>query len=114
VDPLRAADPNAPAASTDVGDVSWNVPTIGFSVSTFVPGVGAHTWQATASSGMSIGQKGMVVAAKALAATAADLFSNRQLVADAKADFQKQLKGAVYKSVVPAGQAPPLDYRRSR
>jgi aminobenzoyl-glutamate utilization protein B len=109
--PLRRPDPNAPAASTDAGDVSWNVPTIGFGTATFVPGVVAHTWQAAACAGMSIGQRGMVAAAKVLAITAADLFSNPQLVADAKADFQHETAGKVYKSVIPLGQKPPLDYR---
>jgi aminobenzoyl-glutamate utilization protein B len=98
-------------ASTDAGDVSWNVPTIGFRAATFVPGVVAHTWQAAATSGMSIGQKGMVVAAKALALTGADLFADAQLVADAKADFHKQLNGATWQSVVPEFAKPPLDYR---
>jgi aminobenzoyl-glutamate utilization protein B len=111
IQPLRKPDPNAAAASTDVGDVSWNVPTIGFETATFVPGVVAHTWQAAASAGMSIGQKGMIVAAKALAATGADLFSDRQLVLDAKSDFQRQLKGRAYVSAIPAGQNPPLNYR---
>jgi aminobenzoyl-glutamate utilization protein B len=98
-------------ASTDAGDVSWNVPTIGFRTATFVPGVVAHTWQAAASSGMSIGQKGMIVAAKALAATGADLLADRQLISDAKADFRRQLSGNTYQSVIPTGQKPPLDYR---
>jgi aminobenzoyl-glutamate utilization protein B len=111
IQPLRQPDPNAAAASTDVGDVSWNVPTIGFETATFVPGVVAHTWQAAASAGMSIGQKGMIVAAKALAVTGADLFSDRQLVLDAKTDFQRQLKGRAYVSAIPAGQTPPLNYR---
>src|SRR6202521_2028543 len=111
VQPLRRPDANDAAASTDVGDVSWNVPTIGFRTATFVPGVVAHTWQAAASAGMSIGQKGMIVAAKALAATGADLFSDRQLVLDAKADFRRQLQGKTYQSVIPAGQKPPLNYR---
>jgi aminobenzoyl-glutamate utilization protein B len=111
VRPFRKPDPNAPAASTDAGDVSWNVPTIGFGGATFVPGVAAHTWQAAACAGMSIGQKGMVVAAKALAALGQDLFTNPQLVADAKADFAKQMKGKTYKSVIPEGQKPPLNYR---
>jgi aminobenzoyl-glutamate utilization protein B len=111
IQPLRRPDPNASAASTDVGDVSWNVPTIGFETATFVPGVVAHTWQAAASAGMSIGQKGMIVAAKALAATGADLFSDRQLILDAKTDFRRQLEGRAYASVIPAGQAPPLNYR---
>jgi aminobenzoyl-glutamate utilization protein B len=111
IQPLRGPDPNAAAASSDVGDVSWNVPTIGFVTATFVPGAVPHTWQAAASAGMSIGQKGMIVAAKALAATGADLFSDRQLVLDAKADFRRRLEGKTYQSVIPAGQNPPLDYR---
>lgn len=111
VRPLRRPDPNAAAASTDVGDVSWNVPTIGFSTATFVPGVVAHTWQAAACAGMSIGQKGMAIAAKALAVTGSDVFSDRQLVLDAKADFRRQMEGKTYQSVIPAGQKPPLDYR---
>jgi aminobenzoyl-glutamate utilization protein B len=110
--PLRVADPNAPSASTDVGDISWNVPTIGFAAATFVPGVAPHTWQATACAGMTIGQKGMLVAAKALAITGADLFSNPQLIQDAKDDFQRQLKGKTYQSAIPVGQKPPLNYRK--
>jgi len=109
--PLRGPDPNEAAASTDVGDVSWNVPTIGFLAATFVPGVVPHTWQAAASAGMSIGQKGMIIAAKALAATGADLFSDRQLVLDAKADFRRQMEGKAYQSVIPDAQKPPLNYR---
>jgi aminobenzoyl-glutamate utilization protein B len=98
-------------ASTDAGDVSWNVPTIGFRAATFVPGVVAHTWQAAASSGMSIGQKGMVVAAKALAITGADLFADAQLIADANAEFHRQLNSDTYQSVIPELQKPPLGYR---
>jgi aminobenzoyl-glutamate utilization protein B len=111
VEPLRPFDPNAPSASTDVGDVSWNVPTIGFSAATFVPGVAAHTWQAAASAGMSIGQDGMVVASKALALTAVDLFASPQLVQEAKADFARKLAGKTYLSPIPAGQKPLIDYR---
>lgn len=112
IEPLRPFDPNRPAASTDVGDVSWNVPTIGFTAATFVAGVVAHTWQATACAGMRIGQQGMLVAAKALAVTGADLFSNPQLIQDAKRDFARQLAGKTYKSEIPSGQKPPLDYRQ--
>jgi aminobenzoyl-glutamate utilization protein B len=111
IQPLRRPDANEAAASTDVGDVSWNVPTIGFRTATFVPGVVAHTWQAAACAGMSIGQKGMIVAAKALAATGADLFLDRQLVLDAKAAFRREMEGKTYQSVIPAGQKPPLNYR---
>jgi aminobenzoyl-glutamate utilization protein B len=110
---LRPIDPNAPAASTDVGDVSWHIPTIGFSAATFVPGVSAHTWQAAACAGMSIGQRGMVIAAKAIAITAADLFADPRLVQDAKADFASKMKGKTYRSQIPEGQKPPLDYRKN-
>jgi aminobenzoyl-glutamate utilization protein B len=111
IEPLRPVDPNAPSASTDVGDVSWNVPTIGFETATFVPGVAAHTWQAAASAGMSIGQNGMVVASKALALTAIDLFSNPALVQAARADFDRKLTGKTYRSFIPAGEKPPTNHR---
>jgi aminobenzoyl-glutamate utilization protein B len=111
--PLKPYDPNAPSASTDVGDVSWNVPTIGFGIATFVPGVAAHTWQAAASAGSSIGQDGMIIASKALALTAIDLFSNPELVQAAKADFEKKLAGKTYLTAIPAGQKPYIDYREN-
>jgi aminobenzoyl-glutamate utilization protein B len=109
---FRKPDPNAPAASSDAGDVSWNLPLIGFGAATFVPGVSAHTWQAAACAGMTIGQKGMVVAAKAMAITGIDLFTNPKLVADARAEFKRQMQGKAYKSAIPEGQKAPLDYRR--
>lgn len=111
IEPLVPVDPNAPSASTDVGDVSWTVPTIGFTTATFVPGVAAHTWQAAASAGMSIGQDGMVVASKALALTAVDLFSSPVLMQAAKADFDRKLAGKTYHTAIPAGQKPLINYR---
>lgn len=97
--------------STDVADVSWLVPTAQFSTATFVPGTPGHSWQSTACAGSSIGRKGMVNAAKVLALSAADLFRDGKLIADAKADFDKRRAGHVYKSRVPPGQKPPLNYR---
>jgi aminobenzoyl-glutamate utilization protein B len=111
IDPLHPIDLNASAASTDVGDVSWTVPTIGFSTATFVPGVSAHTWQAAASAGMSIGQDGMVIASKAIALTAIDLFSSPDLIKAAKADFDRKLAGKTYQSPIPEGQKPVINYR---
>jgi aminobenzoyl-glutamate utilization protein B len=111
IEPLRPVDPNAPSASTDVGDVSWTVPTIGFTTATFVPGVAAHTWQAAASAGMSIGQDGMVVASKVLALTAVDLFASPELVQSAKNDFERKLTGKTYYTAIPAGQKPLINYR---
>jgi aminobenzoyl-glutamate utilization protein B len=111
IEPLKKFDPNAPAASTDVGDVSWNVPTIGFSAATWPAGTAAHSWQAAATSGMSIGQQGMVVAAKAIALTAIDLFTDPALVQAAKDDFKKQLAGKSYYTAIPAEQKPLINYR---
>jgi aminobenzoyl-glutamate utilization protein B len=113
IQPLKPFDPNAPAASTDVGDVSWVVPTIGFGAAAFVPGVAAHTWQAAASTGMSIGQDGMIVASKALALTLVDLFNSPALIQAAKVDFQKKLVGKTYLSAIPATQKPVLNYREN-
>src|SRR6185369_9964986 len=60
--------------STDVGDVSYVVPTVGLDAATWVPGTAAHSWQAVACGGTDIGIKGMMVAAKTMAFTAIDLF----------------------------------------
>lgn len=98
--------------STDVGDVSFVVPTVGFGTATWVPGTPAHSWQAVAAGGTSIGNKGMMVAAKTLTATAIDLFSNQDLIKKAKIEFEeKRGKGFVYKPLL--GDRPPaLDYRK--
>ena len=111
VQPLRPVDPNAPAASTDVGDVSWVVPTIGFTTATFVPGAAAHTWQAAASAGMSIGQDGMIVASKSIALLTLDLFNDPALVKAARADFDRKLTGKTYHSPIPPDQKPLINYR---
>jgi aminobenzoyl-glutamate utilization protein B len=97
--------------STDVGDISWMLPTAQFSAATWVPGTPGHSWQSTACSGMSIGQKGMLVAAKTLALTALDVFHDPKQVDAAHASFEKRRGGVVYKSRLPPDQKPPLHYR---
>jgi len=97
--------------STDVGDVSWNVPTIGLRTATWVPGTPAHSWQAVAAGGTTIGTKGMLVAAKTLALTAMDLFTQPALIAKAKAEFnQRRGPDFTYRSML-GDRPPPLDYR---
>ena len=59
-----------------MGDVSWAVPTVQLSTATWVPGTPAHSWQAVAAGGTSIGMKGMMVAAKTMTLTAIDLFTD--------------------------------------
>ncbi len=111
VEPFDLHPLGAGGASTDVGDVSWTVPTVGLSTATWVPGTPAHSWQAVAADGMSIGLKGMVVAAKTIALTAMDLFTQPELIAKAKAEFE-QRRGPGFKYVPLIGdRKPPLDYR---
>jgi aminobenzoyl-glutamate utilization protein B len=114
IQPLRPFDPNAPSASTDVGDVSYVVPTMGLSTATFVPGSSAHTWQAAATTGTSIGQDGMVIASKALALMAVELFKDPALVAKAHTEFERQMTGKKYETAIPADQKPQLDYHDNK
>ncbi|MEL0315522.1 MAG: amidohydrolase [Halieaceae bacterium] len=98
--------------STDVGDVSWNVPTAGMRTATFVPGTGLHSWQAVAAGGMSIGHKGALLAAKAIAATAISLMEDPIALALAKEEFERR-RGANFQYRALLGDRdPPLDYRR--
>jgi aminobenzoyl-glutamate utilization protein B len=99
--------------STDVGDVSWVVPTAGFTTACWVPGTSAHSWQAVAAGGTSIGRKGMILAARTLAATAFDLFSSPRVLQAAKAEHRRRLAGQPYRSLLGPGQKPPLDYRNA-
>lgn len=97
--------------STDVGDVSYNVPTAGFSTATWVPGTPAHSWQAVAAGGTSIGYKGMQNAAKVLALTAIELFEKPEHIAAAKAEFnERRGPNFVYEPLL-GDRKPPLDYR---
>jgi aminobenzoyl-glutamate utilization protein B len=110
VQPLRSGAVGS--ASTDLADVSWNVPTAQVVAATFVPGVPAHSWQATACAGGSIGLKGMMVAAKTMALTTTDLFSDPTHIQKARAEFdQKRGPSFVYKTRL-ADRKPALDYRR--
>lgn len=103
-----AVDP----ASTDMGDVSWAVPTVGLSAATWVPGTPAHSWQAVAAGGTTIGAKGMMVAAKTMSLTAMDLFTDPALLVKARAEFdQRRGKDFVYKTRLDR-EGPALDYRK--
>lgn len=98
--------------STDVGDVSWLVPTAGMSAATWVPGTSAHTWQAVAAGGTDIGINGMMVAAKTLTLTAIDIFNDPAVTQKAKAELiRRQGKNFVYEALV-GDRQPPLDYRK--
>lgn len=97
--------------STDVGDVSWVVPTVGVRTATWVPGTAAHSWQAIAAGGTAIGTKGMRVATKALVLTAHDLFLDPALRRAGRDEFdQRRGAGFEYESLL-GDRDPPLDYR---
>jgi aminobenzoyl-glutamate utilization protein B len=100
--------------STDVGDVSWVVPTTGFTAACWVPGTPAHSWQAVAAGGTSIGRKGMILAARVMAASAGDLFQSPEVLSAARAELTRRLAGRSYKSLLAPQQQPPLEYRASR
>lgn len=98
--------------STDVGDVSWAVPTVGLRTATWVPGTSAHSWQAVAASGMSIGHKGAQLAAETLTAAAIELYQNEDLIESAWTEFEdKRGPDYEYKSLL-GDRDPPLDYRK--
>ena len=108
VQPWRRSDGKA---STDVGDVSWAVPTTGLSTATWVPGTAAHSWQAVAGGGTTIGIKGMVVAGKTLARTAIALFQRPETLTTAREELDRH-RGDNYVYVPLLGdREPPLDYR---
>ncbi|HWP41803.1 MAG TPA: amidohydrolase, partial [Blastocatellia bacterium] len=91
--------------STDVADVSWVVPTLHLSVTTAPEGTPWHAWPVVACAGMSIGHKGLVYAAKALAATMIDLFEDARVRDAIQAEFKEKTKGHVYKPYI--GDGPP-------
>jgi len=109
VQPVRA---EITYASTDMGDVSWRVPTVQLSAATWVPGTSAHSWQAVAAGGTSIGAKGMMVAAKTMTLTAIDLFTDPSHIKKAREEFDRR-RGAnfTYQSRLDRAK-PALDYRK--
>ena len=101
-----------PNGSTDVGDISWVVPTAGLSTATWVPGTSAHSWQAVAAGGTSIGAKGMLAAARTLARTAVHLYQSPDVIAEAWEELERR-RGPEFRYVSLVGERPPpLDYRR--
>jgi aminobenzoyl-glutamate utilization protein B len=106
IQPFRDPKPDPPGGSTDVADVSWIVPTLHLSVTTTPWEVPWHSWPTVASVGMSIGQKGMMQAAKALALTMVDLYEKPALREKIRAEFAEKTRGHVYKAYLKEGPPP--------
>ncbi|HEU4522544.1 MAG TPA: amidohydrolase, partial [Thermoanaerobaculia bacterium] len=109
VEPFEEKPGPAEGGSTDVGDVSWNIPTLHLSVTTAPAGAPWHGWSVVACGGMSIGHTGMLYAAKALAATMIDLYRNPQDIAAIRQEFTSDTKETKFRFYIPDGppQLPP-------
>ena len=107
INPLLETQDLPGGASTDVADVSWNVPNINLSVTTAPRDTPWHSWAVVACGGMSIGHKGMVYASKALAMTMVDLFENPKMIAKIQAEFKTRKGDTKYEPMIDG--PPPLD-----
>ena len=94
--------------SSDVGDVSWLVPTAQCSTACYVFGTPGHSWQMVAQGTSSLAHQGMLTAAKTLACTAVDLFTQPELLQLAKAELLQTLDGGTYQCPIPQDVQPPL------
>jgi aminobenzoyl-glutamate utilization protein B len=103
--------PTQGLASTDVGDISWFVPVGQLTAASYTFGAPGHSWQIVACTGMSIGEKGMLTAAKALAGSAIDLYESPALVERARADFRRIRDPLKFVTLIPEGQGAPKTIR---
>ena len=97
--------------STDVGDISWLVPTAGARIASWVPGTPAHSWQAVASGGTSIGLKGEKLAVQVLSDTAIQIYLDPSIVKRAKKELSDRVGEDFIYFPLLGDRDPPLDYR---
>lgn len=103
--PLKETEETPGGGSTDVGDVSWNVPNINLGVTVAPKDTPWHSWAVVACGGMSIGHKGMVYASKAMGMTMLDLFENPKMVTKVKEEYKTRKGDEVYEPMID-GPAP--------
>ncbi|UAM96565.1 amidohydrolase [Polaribacter litorisediminis] len=103
---LKETSENPGGGSTDVGDVSWNVPNINLKVTVAPKDTPWHSWAVVACGGMSIGHKGMIYSSKAMSMTMLDLFENPDLVQKVKDEYKERKGNVVYKPIIPEGLPP--------
>lgn len=106
--PPGSGDPGL-VGSTDVGTVSWVVPTVQMRGATYAIGTPGHSWQLVAQGKSGIAHKGMEHCAKVMAATAAELLRDPGQIEAAKADFTARMAGKVFENPIPADARPPLN-----
>ncbi|MDP6922621.1 MAG: amidohydrolase [Lutibacter sp.] len=106
IKPMEATREHPGGGSTDVGDVSWNVPNINLGVTTAPIDTPWHSWAVVACGGMSIGHKGMLYAAKAMAMTMLDLYKDPKLLKKIRSEYRRRKGAEVYEAIIPAGPPP--------
>jgi aminobenzoyl-glutamate utilization protein B len=111
VEPLPQGPPHQGLHSTDVGDLTWFFPVGQLTAAAYSYGAPGHSWQIVACTGTSIGEKGMMVAAKALAGSAIDLYRLPDLIQRAREDQTKMVAGQKYVTLIPEGQRAPKTIR---
>ena len=111
ISPLEETLEHPMGASTDVGDVSFVVPTIRLGATTAPKGTPWHSWAVVACGGMSIGHKGMTYAAKALSMTMVDLYTDPELIKAVTAEFKERKGDYIYEGMIPEGP-PPLNFNQ--
>jgi aminobenzoyl-glutamate utilization protein B len=99
--------------STDVGDISWLVPTGGLRRATWVSGTPAHSWQAVASGGTTIGLKGTKLAVQVLSETAQEIYLNPAIATRAKEELLLNVGEDFEYFPLLGDRNPPLDYRKN-
>jgi aminobenzoyl-glutamate utilization protein B len=107
----RDAKRSAMLGSTDVGDVSWAVPTVQARGATYAIGTPGHSWQLTAQGKNAAAHKGLVHVAKIMAGTALDALTSETLIARAKADHQARIAAQPYVCPLPEEVTPPIPAR---
>ena len=111
IKPLKETAEHPMGGSTDVGDVSWNVPNINLSVTVAPKDTPWHSWAVVACGSTSIGHKGMLYASKAMAMTMLDLFEDPKLVEKVKAEYKERKGDEVYEANIPDGPPPTPENR---
>ena len=106
IEPLELEPGPPEGGSSDVSDVSWKVPTLHLTVTTAPHEAPWHAWPVVAAGGTSIGHKGMVYAAKALAATAVSLYENPERLAAIVREFEDETEGFEFRLYIPDGPPP--------
>ena len=106
IEHIHRDEVSASSGSTDVGDVSWVVPTAQIRTACFAYGVDAHSWQYVAQGKSSSAFKGTIFASNVLANAAIKLFENHKLIEKAKEEFNERLNGITYECLIPKNVKP--------